>query len=116
MFKTAVSEEDALPRSLLLSLALAIGLSTSTISLPTEANAQTHVSISVGTNLNRGRGISCSQGERLLRNRGFRDVRRVDCRGRFFAYRAWRGGNRFEITIRQRDGRVVEMRRINRRR
>jgi len=106
-----------LPRSsLFLSLALAVGLSVTSISVPTEASAQTHISISVGTNLNRGRGISCSQGERLLRNRGFRDVRRIDCRGRFFIYRAWRGGSRFEIAIRQRDGRVVDMRRIGGRR
>nr|WP_088692303.1 MULTISPECIES: hypothetical protein [unclassified Rhizobium] len=106
-----------MPRSsLFLSLALAVGLSVTSISVPTEARAQTHISISVGTNLNRGRGISCSQGERLLRNRGFRDVRRIDCRGRFFIYRAWRGGSRFEIAIRQRDGRVVDMRRIGGRR
>ncbi|PST64265.1 hypothetical protein C9E91_01850 [Rhizobium sp. SEMIA4064] len=106
-----------MPRSsLFLSLALAVGLSVTSIAVPTVASAQTHVSISVGTNLNRGRGISCSQGERLLRNRGFRDIRRIDCRGRIFVYRAWRGGNRFEVSVRQRDGRVVDMHRINRRR
>lgn len=106
-----------MPRSsLFLSLALSVGLSVTSISLPTEASAQTNISISIGTNLNRGRGISCSQGERLLRNRGFRDVRRIDCRGRFFVYRAWRGSSRFEIAIRQRDGRVVDMRRISGRR
>ncbi|AYG61250.1 hypothetical protein CCGE525_01895 [Rhizobium jaguaris] len=106
-----------MPRSsLFLSLALAVGLSVTSISVPTVASAQTHVSISVGTNLNRGRGISCSQGERLLRNRGFRDVRRVDCRGRYLVYRGWRGGSRFEVAVRQRDGRVVDMRRISGRR
>ncbi len=104
-------------RSWILSTGLAFGLLASPMTLPPEAIAQTNVNIniSIGTSLNRGRGISCSQGERLLRNRGFRDVRRVDCRGRFFVYRAWRGNTRFEIAIRQSDGRVVDMRRIGRR-
>lgn len=102
--------------SFFLSLVLAVGLSVPTITVPTEASAQAQISISVGTNLNRGRGITCSQGERLLRSRGFRDVRRIDCRGRFFVYHARRGNSRFEISIRQRDGRVVDMRRIGGRR
>lgn len=107
-----------MPRSWFLSTGLAFALLASPVALPPEASAQSNVniSISVGTNLNRGRGISCSQGERLLRNRGFRDVRRVDCRGRFFVYRAWRGNARFEIAVRQSDGRVVDMRRISGRR
>ncbi len=106
-----------MPRSsLFLSLALSVGISVSSIAVPTEASAQTHISISVGSNLNSGRRLSCSQGERLLRSRGFRDVRRIDCRGRFFVYRGWRGSSRFEIAIRQRDGRVVDMRRMSGRR
>lgn len=72
------------------------------------------VNIRVGSSINSGRPISCSQGERLLRNRGFRDIRRVDCRGRFFVYRAWRSGSRFEVAINSRNGRVVDMRRIGR--
>lgn len=104
-------------KSWVLSLGLVVGLLASPVALPQAANAQTSVNIdiNIGTNLNRGRGITCGQGERLLRNRGFRDVRRVDCRGRFFVYRAWRGNTRSEISIRQRDGRVVDIRRIARR-
>lgn len=104
-------------RSSLLSLGLAIGLLATPVAAPIEASAQSSVSINigVGSNLNRGRGISCSQGERLLRNRGFRNVRRIDCHGRFFVYRASRGNSRFEIAVRQRDGRVVDVRRIGRR-
>jgi len=79
--------------------------------LPAPAEAVT-VNINIGTSLNNGRGISCAQGERILRNRGFRDVRRMDCRGRYFVYRAWRGGSRFEIAVRSSTGRVVDMRRI----
>lgn len=104
-------------RSSLLSLGLAVALLATPVAGPINASAQSNVTINVGvgTNLNRGRGITCSQGARILRNRGFRDVRRIDCRGRFFVYRAWRGSSRFEIAVRQRDGRVVDVRRIGRR-
>ena len=102
-------------RSWSVAVGLAVALLVSPAAFPTEASARTHVSVGVGTNLNGGRGISCSQGERLLRNRGFRNVRRVDCRGRFFVYRAWRSNTHFEIAVRQRDGRIVDMRRIGRR-
>ena len=72
------------------------------------------ININVGTSLNNGRGITCAQGERHLRNRGFRDIRRVNCRGRYFVYRGWRGGSRFEIAVRSSNGRVVDVRRIRR--
>ncbi|TCU20418.1 hypothetical protein [Rhizobium sullae] len=72
------------------------------------------VNIRIGTSLNNGRSITCSQGERLLRLRGFRDIRRIDCRGRFFIYRAWLGIRRFEVALNSRDGRVVDMRPIRR--
>lgn len=72
------------------------------------------ININVGSSISHGRGISCSQGERLLRNRGFRDVRRLDCRGRYFVYRGWRSGTRYEVVLRQRDGRVISRRRISR--
>ena len=84
------------------------------ISPATPAHAVT-VNIQVGSNLNFGRAITCSQGQQLIRNRGFRDVRRVDCRGRFFIYHARRGNSRFEIALSSRTGRVVDMRRIGRR-
>ena len=104
-------------RSWFLSVGTAFCLLATSLGLPQEASAQSNVNINIniGTNLNRGLGITCGQGERLLRNRGFRDVRRVDCRGRFFVYRGWRGNTRFEISVRQRDGRIVDMRRIGRR-
>jgi hypothetical protein len=114
---SAAGKEIAMTRSWFLSTGIALCLLTSPLGLPPEASAQSSVSIDIriGTNLNRGRGITCSEGERLLRSRGFRDVRRVDCRGRFFVYRAWRGNTRFEIAVRQWDGRVVDVRRIGRR-
>lgn len=81
--------------------------------LPVSASSVT-ININVGSSISSGRGITCREGERLLRNRGFRDVRRIDCRGRYFVYRGWRGGSRYEIALRSRDGRVVSRRRISR--
>lgn len=81
--------------------------------VPAEASSVT-ININVGSSISSGRGITCREGERLLRNRGFRDVRRIDCRGRYFVYRGWRSGNRYEVALRSRDGRVVSRRRISR--
>ncbi|MDR6635005.1 hypothetical protein J2X72_003817 [Phyllobacterium sp. 1468] len=68
--------------------------------------------LSVGTSLNRGRPIVCELGVNRLRQRGFHDVWRVDCRGRIFVYRAWQAGRRFEIAVNRHNGRVVDLRRI----
>ena len=100
-------------RRIFAALAIVTGLLLTPANMPVPANAVT-VNINIGSSINNGRSITCAQGERLLRKRGFRDVRRIDCRGRYFVYRAWRGNSRFEITIRSRDGRVVNMRRISR--
>ncbi len=99
-------------RRFLLALGLAAGLAIP-LAAPVPAHAVS-VNITVGSNVNRGRAITCSQGQRLLRNRGFRDVRRVDCRGRFFGYRARRGNHRVEVAIDSRNGRVVDVRRLRR--
>ena len=101
-----------MPRLFLARLGLVLGLVVP-VAWPAPAHAVT-IEINIGTNLNNGRAITCRDGERLLRNRGFRDVRRVDCRGRFFVYRARRAGGHFEIALRARDGRVVDLRRIRR--
>lgn len=95
----------------LITVLVCIGVLISPVAMPAPAGAVT-ININIGTSINNGRSISCSQGERLLRSRGFRDVRRVDCRGRFFVYRATRNGRRFEIAIRASNGQVVDVRRI----
>ncbi|MCP4564439.1 MAG: hypothetical protein GY873_21675 [Bosea sp.] len=77
--------------------------------VPVEAAS---ITINIGSSLNHGRAISCRQGQILLQNRGFRDVRRVDCRGRFYVYHARRGGNRFEVTLNARTGRVSNIHRL----
>lgn len=99
-------------RPLLACLALVLSFG-APVALPTPASAVT-INLHVGNTLNRGRAITCQQGERILRNRGFRDIRRIDCRGRFFVYHARRGSSRFEIAVSARDGRVVDLRRIGR--
>ena len=103
-----------MPRPLFacLGLVLVLGLVVP-VTLPAPAYAVT-ININIGTSLNHGRAITCREGERLLRNRGFRDIRRVDCGGRFFVYRARRAAGHFEIALRARDGRVVDLRRIRR--
>ena len=95
----------------LATFALALSIIFTPAMLPPAAHGVT-IDIQIGTNVNSGRGITCRQGERFLRLRGYRDIRRVDCTGRGFVYRAWRGGSRFEIAIRSRDGRVVDKRRL----
>ncbi|MCX8568427.1 hypothetical protein [Aminobacter sp. MET-1] len=94
----------------LLAFCLAIGLA-APLAAPVQAQGL-DAQIAVGSSLNHGRAITCSQGQRLLQNRGFRDVRRVDCRGRFYIYHARRGSGRFEVALNSRTGRVVDLRRI----
>lgn len=101
----------ALLGSSLLSCTLAMAVLVSPVAVPREASAQ--VIIGSGSSLNHGRGISCPQGARLLRTRGFRGVRQIDCRGRYFIYRGVRRGVRYEVAVRQRDGRIVDQRRTN---
>jgi hypothetical protein len=96
------------------SLSLLVGLAVTPVGMPPEANAQINVDIRIGLDLSRGRRISCAEGERLLRDRGFRDIRRRDCRGRYFVYRGTRRGGRFEIAIRSSNGRIADVRRLGR--
>jgi hypothetical protein len=93
-------------------LGLALMVAAPTL-MPAPAQAVT-INLHIGTSLNNGRAITCRDCVRILRNRGFRDIRRVDCRGRFFVYHARRGASRFEIAISAHNGRVVDLRRIRR--
>lgn len=99
-------------RFLIASLFLALA-ATPPVLVPAPAAAVT-VNIHIGSNVSGGRSISCRDGQRRLRNRGFRDVRMIDCHGRFFVYRAWRGASRYEIALNRHNGRVVDVRRLRR--
>jgi hypothetical protein len=105
--------EYAMRNNTATALGLVFCLLATPLALPAPAQAVT-ININIGTNLNNGRPITCREGEWRLRDRGFRDVRRIDCRGRFFVYRAWRNGQRFEIALNSRNGRVSDVRRIGR--
>jgi hypothetical protein len=107
--------EEPLRQTALASLGLILALLITPVGLPTPAEAQS-INIRIGTNLSNGRSISCAEGARRVRNRGFRDVRSVNCSGRYFVYRGWRGNNRYEIAVRRSNGRVVDVRRVGRRR
>lgn len=95
-------------------LSLLIGLAVSPLAPPPAAEARVSIDINIGTNLNFGRRISCSQGQRLLRDRGFRDVSRWNCRGRYYVYRATRRGSRWEIAVDSRNGRIADVRWLRR--
>lgn len=97
---------------LLLCFGLALGLA-APLALPTSAQG-IEINIHNGSSFNTRRAITCRQGERILRQRGFRDSRRVDCHGRYFVYRAWRDGRQYEIALRARNGTVADMRRVGR--
>ncbi|KAB2749967.1 hypothetical protein F9K95_16240 [Brucella anthropi] len=73
-------------------------------------------SVTVGVRINNGHRIRCSEGVRLARMRGFRNVRALDCRGSHFLYRADRSRRTYDVTVRARDGRVTNVRTVRWRR
>jgi len=103
-------------RTLLAILGLAAATVAAPAIAPPPAAAQVSVTVEIGrgSHLSGRSRITCAEGERLLRQRGFRDVRRLDCRLRYFVYRATRGRSRYEIAIRARDGQVVDFRWLRR--
>jgi len=65
-----------------------------------------------GHTVRRERTMQCSEGQRLLQRQGFQRVQPLDCRGIHFLYTAQRGGERYEIVLDGRDGRIVDLRRV----
>ena len=104
-------------RTTFASLGIAAMLLSAPVTIPAPAAAQVsiNIDIGIGSHLSGRRRISCARGAELIREHGFRNVRRIDCRGRYFVYRAERRGNRFEIALSSRDGQVVDFRRLGRR-
>ncbi|MGE0006752.1 MAG: hypothetical protein AB7S92_14300 [Parvibaculaceae bacterium] len=77
------------------------------------AQAKVQIDITIGGTL-WGKGkISCRQGARLLRDRGYYNVSMRDCRGRYYTYRAWRKNRYFQIAVDARNSRVVNRLRLN---
>ena len=80
------------------------------LALPEAApNAQARVNVNV--NINVGGRISCRQGVRIVERRGFRNVRSRSCKGSTFVYSGRRSGRDYSISVRSRDGRIVNIRR-----
>jgi hypothetical protein len=78
--------------------------------VPAQAKVQIDITIG-GTLWGKGK-ISCNQGARLLRDRGYYNISIRDCRGRHYNYRAWRNNRYFQITVDARNSRVVDRRRL----
>lgn len=96
-------------------IAVMLGLTALTLTDLTgaaSARAPLPASVSVGTNLSAGRRISCSEGARMLRARGFSNIRMIDCRGTRFVYHADRRGHRLRIEVNARNGRVTHVDRV----
>src|SRR5436190_20596676 len=98
----------------IIGMAVATALFLFPVATPSQARVSVNINIGIGSNLNLGRGITCSEGARIIRNRGFRNVVQRDCRGRNFVYRGDRGRSRYEISVRARDGRVLDYRWLRR--
>ncbi len=56
------------------------------------------------------RRINCNRGRRILRNKGYRFIKMVDCAGSVYKYKASMGGNRYLLKMKSRNGRVFSRR------
>ncbi|VAV98832.1 hypothetical protein MNBD_ALPHA08-1332 [hydrothermal vent metagenome] len=56
------------------------------------------------------RRINCNRGRRILRNNGYKFIKMVDCAGRVYKYKASRGGKRYLLKMKSRNGRVFSRR------
>jgi predicted RNA binding protein YcfA (HicA-like mRNA interferase family) len=98
-------------RSVIAVFTSAFILAAAMVASPSPAFSQ-HPSVAVGTRINNGQRIRCNEGVRLLRARGFRNVRALECRGSHFLYRGDRFRRSFDITVRARDGRITSIRTV----
>lgn len=57
----------------------------------------------------RARRISCRQGRRIVRNRGFYKVKARDCRGRNYVFHGRKNGRKYRIRMRSRNGRIYSV-------
>ena len=76
--------------------------------------SQSGVNIDLGIGGGGGGRISCRQGARIVSDAGFRRVRPLDCSGSQYSYRGFRRDSMFQITVRSRNGRIMNVDRIRR--
>lgn len=75
---------------------------------PEPARADVNVDIHIG-----GHGrISCREGARIVFRHGYHSVVALNCAGRYYKYRGWRGFRKFVITVRSSTGRIVDIDRV----
>lgn len=53
--------------------------------------------------------VSCGEGRLIVRDRGFRRVRTVECRGRTYTYLGRRHGDTFRVILSSRTGRIIDV-------
>jgi hypothetical protein len=53
--------------------------------------------------------ISCGEGREKVRWAGFRKVRPIDCDGKNYRYKARKHGDWFVVTVRSKNGRIVDV-------
>ena len=58
--------------------------------------------------------LSCGQGRRIVKNRGFRQITALDCRGRAYTYKGRKRGRWYTVEIKSSNGRVIRTSPINR--
>lgn len=56
--------------------------------------------------------IACAEGREIVRDRGFRRVRTLECRGRTYTYLGRRYGDAFRILVSARTGRIIDVDRV----
>jgi hypothetical protein len=57
-----------------------------------------------------GYGVSCGEGAQSVRYAGFRKVYAFDCNGRTYGYSAKRYGERYEVIVSAKSGRIISAR------
>ena len=56
--------------------------------------------------------LNCRQARRVVRNRGYRNIRSIDCRGRRFTFHAIKRGRWYRVRMNSRNGRLFGIRRL----
>lgn len=71
-----------------------------------------HPGYGYGDDYDYGDRVSCREARGILRDRGYRDVRSINCGGRLHTFIAKKRGDVFRIKIYSRNGRIQSIRRI----
>lgn len=103
-------------------LIVAGALSLAVLGFGTASQALAGTNVDIGIGLGGGysdpgrryRRVSCREGARIVASAGFRRVRPLDCNGSEYAYRGFRHGDMYKITIKSRNGHIKNVIRLRR--